>query len=169
MNTRTLLMIVSIITMLTSCYMPPPRQPGSRTGVNLDRPASGDRSARESRYLQEEVTRTQPDPMIPPTGPNAPATTDPAAVQPPAGTPLPPVTTEQPTTPPPPSNAGAATPPLVPPAPAAAELPYGVPVPGKKGFVYSPYDKSAGFVDVRDIGPGTKVRCPYTGKIFRVP
>lgn len=173
MNIRLNLAIVAMASSLASCYTPP-RPVGPAPGVSLDKPASGDRSARETRYLEEQVTQTPPvDGTVPattPADPNAmPSTTDAAAVQAPTGTtPPPPPTTEAPkeTTPTPAANTPAAT---STPAPAANELPYGVPVPGKKGFVYSPYDKSAGFVDVRDIGPGTKVRCPYTGKIFRVP
>lgn len=49
------------------------------------------------------------------------------------------------------------------------DLPYGTPIPGKKGFVYSPWNPGKGPVDVQDIPTGTKVRCPYTGKVFRVP
>jgi len=48
------------------------------------------------------------------------------------------------------------------------DLPYGVPVVGKPGFVYSPYHNT-GMVDVVDISRGTKVKCPYTDKAFRVP
>lgn len=48
-------------------------------------------------------------------------------------------------------------------------LPYGTPVIGKKGYVYSPFAPEKGMVDVNDIPSGTKVECPYTGKIFRVP
>ncbi len=48
-------------------------------------------------------------------------------------------------------------------------LPYGTPVIGKKGFVYSPYAPDKGMVDVTDIPSGTKVACPYTDKVFRVP
>jgi len=166
MNIRHTLAIVALVSFLASCVRPPPIQNRPATGNSLDRPVSGARSARETRYLEEEVSQAPQAmgaPMDPNLDPNAQPVTDAGAVQAPTGDAPPSPTTEQPAvtaTPPP----VAATPP-----PAASELPYGVPVPGKKGFVYSPYDKSAGFVDVRDIGPGTKVRCPYTGKIFRVP
>lgn len=49
------------------------------------------------------------------------------------------------------------------------DLPFGVVIPGKKGYVYSPYGDSKQQVDVTDIPTGTKVKCPYTGKVFRVP
>jgi hypothetical protein len=55
------------------------------------------------------------------------------------------------------------------PKPPATNLPFGTPVIGKKGFVYSPYAPAQGMVDVSDIPSGTKVECPYTKKIFRVP
>lgn len=59
------------------------------------------------------------------------------------------------------------------PAPAASptakgDYPYGVPVPGKPGFVRSPYSPDK-MTDVRGYAPGTEVKDPYTGKIFLVP
>ena len=53
--------------------------------------------------------------------------------------------------------------------PQAGDLPYAKPVPGKPGYVFSPYDKSGGYVDVTGYAPGQKVKDPYTGKIFLVP
>ena len=55
------------------------------------------------------------------------------------------------------------------PAVTREDLPFGQPVVGKKGFVYSPYAPDKGQVDVDGIPAGTKVKCPYTGKVFRVP
>ena len=46
---------------------------------------------------------------------------------------------------------------------------YAVPVPGKPGFVTSPYAPANGYVDVRGFPKGAEVKDPYTGKIFLVP
>lgn len=63
-----------------------------------------------------------------------------------------------------------AAPPPIPPAPVVTQdYPYATPVPGKVGFVTSPYAPEAGFVDVREMSPGQQARDPYTGKIFLVP
>ncbi len=78
---------------------------------------------------------------------------------------LPPEPTK-PTTqePPPPSG------PAVPEAPKpVGELPYAKAVPGKPGFVTSPYDPYKGYIDVRGFPPGTEVKDPYSGKTFLVP
>ena len=49
------------------------------------------------------------------------------------------------------------------------DAPYGIPVPGRKGFVTSPFAPDAGYVDVRSFPPGTEVKDPYSGKVFRTP
>ncbi|MEP6671795.1 MAG: hypothetical protein ABJF10_21725, partial [Chthoniobacter sp.] len=53
--------------------------------------------------------------------------------------------------------------------PAKGEIPYAKPVPGKPGFVFSPYDQYKGYIDVRGFPPGTEVKDPYSGKSFLVP
>ena len=49
------------------------------------------------------------------------------------------------------------------------DLRYGTPVPGRKGFVTSPFSPDAGYIDVRGFAPGTPVKDPYTGKVFLTP
>lgn len=52
---------------------------------------------------------------------------------------------------------------------AKEDMPYGIPVPGRKGMVTSPYLPEGNYIDVRAFVPGSAVRDPYTGKLFRVP
>ena len=54
-------------------------------------------------------------------------------------------------------------------AEAKAELPFGVAIPGRPGFVNSPYAAKHQLVDVTGLPTGMEVKCPYTGKLFRVP
>ena len=81
---------------------------------------------------------------------------DPAAV--PSTPPQDPVTMNEPQSAPAPTA----------PPTAKGDYPYGVPVPGKPGFVRSPYSPDK-MTDVRGYAPGTEVKDPYTQKIFLVP
>jgi hypothetical protein len=50
-----------------------------------------------------------------------------------------------------------------------AQFPVAKPVPGKPGYVFSPYDPNGGYVDVTGYQSGSKVKDPYSQKIFLVP
>jgi len=53
---------------------------------------------------------------------------------------------------------------------AKAGLPYGIPVPGRKGMVTSPYlPEEDKYIDVTGFASGSVVKDPYTGKFFLVP
>jgi hypothetical protein len=51
-----------------------------------------------------------------------------------------------------------------------AGLPYGIPVPGRKGMVTSPYTPDdVKYIDITGFASGSIVKDPYTGKFFLVP
>ncbi len=50
-----------------------------------------------------------------------------------------------------------------------ADVPYAIPVPGKRGFVISPFAPDSGYIAVHQFPPGTAVKDPFTGKVFRTP
>lgn len=91
----------------------------------------------------------QPVPMAP-----EPMTPEDAQPPPGAGLPLPPL----PVKPPDFSNLNSST-----------EIPTAKTVEGRPGFVVSPYDPVTGYIDVNGMAPGSEMRDPYTGKIFRIP
>ena len=51
----------------------------------------------------------------------------------------------------------------------STQIPTAKPVPGKPGYVFSPFDPGGGYVDVTGYSSGQKVKDPYSGKIFLVP
>ena len=78
--------------------------------------------------------------------------------------------------PPPPSYPTYERPPVtsLPPAqpsapPPTRSYPVGRPVPGKPGYVISPFSPNSGYVDVKGFNSGEQVKDPYSGKIFLVP
>ena len=77
-------------------------------------------------------------------------------------------TTTPPVSPEPPQDRDVSAPAPAAPPTAKGDYPYGVPVPGKPGFVRSPYSPDK-MTDVRGYAPGTEVKDPYTQKIFLVP
>ncbi|MEZ5384508.1 MAG: hypothetical protein R3F13_03225 [Prosthecobacter sp.] len=144
---------------LNACYGPPPPPPGPR-GRPLDVPPRYGVPEQETRYFEGTNMGDPNSAAVQAPDPNAPVTGD--TVTPPPTTGVteapPPVTVTPPTTTPPPA-----------PPPAPAEIPFATRIAGKPGFVKSPFDPSGQAIDVRDFQSGQKARCPYTGKIFRVP
>jgi hypothetical protein len=67
-------------------------------------------------------------------------------------------TQPEPRTPPPPQGSSTST-----------AFPTAKAVPDKPGYVFSPFDSSGRYVDVSGYTPGTKVKDPWTDKIFIVP
>lgn len=68
-----------------------------------------------------------------------------------------------------PPSSPTAPPEATPPPGAAPDLPFGTAISGRPGFVNSPYAAKHQLVDVTGLPVGMEVKCPYTGKLFRVP
>jgi hypothetical protein len=112
----------------------------------------------------------------------APSFTTPAPSAPPVTAPTTPTAPkQQPATKPAPSApVVASNPPVKPSAPVVTapppaapkpvqDIPYGESIAGRPGFVNSPYAAKHQLVDVTGLPAGMEVKCPYTGKLFRVP
>jgi len=118
------------------------------------------------------ATRPKPQPQVQPKVSPAPAPAPKVASSPPTPPPSKPTPAPAASTPP-------ATAPKQQPAPSVAvkpkdpapavKMPFGAPIPGRPGFVNSPYAEKHQLVDVTGLSIGTEVKCPYTGKLFRVP
>lgn len=120
-------------------HTPVPRRTTRKSGAQGAAADDTDRSANDDRSAPGATKDSQPSVETPP------------SAEPPK------VLTERPASSVPPGQV------------ARADLPYGVPVPNRLGFVVSPYSPGGGYVDVRGFPSGTAVKDPYTGKIFLTP
>jgi hypothetical protein len=144
---------------------PPPAMAGNpigdffkRLGNSIAHPSSSPapRKTPPKRSTGKKQNEPAPSPGMSPGAPPAPPV--------PTPTPTPPPRTPMPVPPVVRSAAG------VPPAKRSRrDMPYGIPVPNKPGFVTSPYAPKSGYVDVRGFPSGTEVNDPYTGKTFLTP
>ena len=167
---------ISCVLALSSCYTwQPPQDPGAQ-GASPDQGPnrywsgpSNQQPAQDGTQLYDPSQPQQPQPNAdgtyqPPTPGNPAQIQVPNPVTPPAGGGSN-ATVGTPTQPAPPAQTPAAPAPEV--KPTGPQ--YGIKVPGKPGHIYSPYAKTEGLVDVQGYAPGTKVKCPYTGKVIIVP
>jgi hypothetical protein len=131
---------------------------------------------RSHRYRQEQsavyegrpVEVLPPDTGVPPPPPEPPATVVRQQVRP-SATPLQPQVQTQTAAQTMPSATPRATPRSVAGTYPAPQFPVAKPVPGKPGFVYSPFESNGTMIDVTGYASGTKVKDPGTNKIFIVP
>ena len=110
------------------------------------------------------VVREQPAQATAPNGsvPAGPQTATPSTSVGQTQAPLPPSADQRPAGEDPKPRAAAS------PRSSSLQFPTAKPVEGKPGYVYSPYDPEK-YVDVSGYAPGSKVKDPYSGKIFLVP
>jgi hypothetical protein len=174
--------LLSVSVLLSSCeiFTPPPPPPPVGPFAADGRPRYGFQGTQSPNYQeappalpgnnstpQNKPVRINRDPnnTTVDIAPPPPRTTKPDIIPPPSipSTPADATVPVTPSTPSTPANPPASKP------SSRDDLPFGTPVVGKKGFVYSPYAEDKGYVDVETLKRGTRVKCPYTGKHFRVP
>ncbi len=145
---------------------PTPRFPGAppRSIPGDPAPDSPDTTARETIPTRPTVRDREPGPTLPPASNRESASRE---TPPPTRTTPPPTRAEVKLRDPSPSLK-LDRPADPEPKAQTTSLPIGKDAPGKPGFVYSPFDAGR-LVDVSGIPSGTKVKCPYTMKIFLVP
>jgi hypothetical protein len=158
-------LLIAATTSFTACNSPtpPPPRSGRGRGRSLDVPPRYGVPQEKTQYF-DSVNLADPNAAAVQTpDPNAPVTGDNVTTPPPTGTTSapPPVSVSPPGSIPVPTNTN--------PAAAPAEIPFATRITGKPGFVKSPFDPNGQAIDVRDFQSGQKAKCPYTGKIFRVP
>ncbi|MGI9114429.1 MAG: hypothetical protein DLM52_09135 [Chthoniobacterales bacterium] len=127
------------------------------------------RSERDRPPETSAIYQGQPVAVLPPEAPppiNAAPPRDHAVPSPP---PERPSQTETAPPPPPPSATPRSTPHVVVNSENAPQFPVAKPVPGKAGFVYSPFESNGTMIDVTGYASGTKVKDPGTNRIFIVP
>lgn len=172
---RTILALLLTSLVLPACRTA--RQAAVTTFRVVDAPAAymrrkldADQQPQATTTTTTSETQVYSDTAYPPSQPYP-------AQPPPAVQTQPPIVANQ-SNPQPPSAVGPTVTPRTQPTPSStprapssqnSDLPYGKPVPGKPGYVFSPFDKNGGYVDVTGYSPGQKVKDPYTGKIFLVP
>ena len=151
-------LLIAITSSFTACSDPNPPPPRGGRGRSLDVPPRYGVAQEQTPYIDNvNPTDSNAAAAVQTPNPNAPVTGEIGTAPP---------TTETPTAPPPIS----VTPPVAStPPPAPAEIPFATRISGKPGFVKSPFDPNGQSIDVRDFQSGQKAKCPYTGKIFRVP
>lgn len=121
----------------------------------------------QNRYYEQGAAPMRPSDTYPPPPSRPPSNDRPPRVTMPVEEPA--ATPQIASTPKPAPDVAPIT--TTPPSPAkpATDLPYGTPVPGRANMVNSPFAGKTQLVDVSGMGPGQVVKCPYTGKLFKVP
>jgi hypothetical protein len=127
-----------------------------------------DMAVAERQVASAPTSNTAPAPVMPMAQPSpkptAPQSAAPKSGQVAVNTRNNPLDTPPPSVAPSPSSTPAPT--L---AEAPQEMPFGLPIQGRPGFVNSPFAAKHQLVDVTGLPTGMEVKCPYTGKLFRVP